>query len=986
MYRKTILFVLLSLCLSITLIANAREHIESGGGFFDNPQAIGVDPIQQFIYVADTGNHRIQIFTSNTIEPTWEVGSQGSGDNELESPSGIALDSEGFIFVADTGNDRIVRFDRAVFKDTTDPIVMLDVYTEASLGLSMDGPRGLGIDDQDRIYIADTGSGRVHVIATGTWLGDVGDGPGDEFGSFVAPVDVAVCPLDQRIYVLDRDRPGVQIFEPFDDGADFVSAFGVEGDAPGFMDSPTGFTLDARCTVYVADTGNNRMQVFDRDGGVIETFGDFLSGPTSAAVDMITPQGFVYVSSSGSDQYHVYEWVDYDTTGDNDNDSDGDGLPDLWETHGVDYNGDSTIDFDLPAMDADPHRKDIFVEFDFMTGFEPDPLEIDAVIAAFAAAPVDNPDGSTGITLHVEIDEATPHVEQLIMWDEYDTIKADFFGTAAQRGAANADDVLAAKRFVYHYALNANRLCGAIDENTPPNCIDDAGLGGLSDLGPNFVVSLGINQGEAGEMRRTFMHELGHSVGLLHGGGDSTNCKPNYLSIMNYVYAPSDALQDYETGVPVLDYSREHLPALEEDSLVEDDGIGDGPLRAIWSYAPFLLKNGSGSGALDWNNSGAIDAATVAVDLNAVPIRECQVAEEDYPVYQTLTGHDDWSNLDYNFRNNGGFYFSALHPDFVPPDDFPIEELDELGRCIDQGICGVPPYEYAAKMICGFQRGDPIDLRLGPGAYAASINIHNPNRDDVEFFVKLALATPPNEIAPGEILPIGSFRLAYDEALSVDCNNMTAELFDGTLPAPYIDGFLIVQAAASLDVTGVYSVSGIDEGGRPTIPSDVEIVSIAERVRLPDEPEDPPQEMDTADIEVMKRVSVDETSSNSTNRAVYSVLVTNNGPNFVEDVQVRDELVMVAGTLVAVPAGEFATTHGTGWAVVSQNGDGVVLEAVIPTLASGEFARLDFAVIVRLDRTQQRTEMENTAEAEAALLDPVPDNNTDTLMTIITVP
>ena len=971
--------------------AGARDHLDSGGDF-DSPQAIGIDPIQQFVYVADTGNHTIKIFSSDTIEPTWETGSQGSGDGELESPSGIALDSEGFIFVSDTGNDRIMRFDRAVFKDTTDPIVMLDVYTEASLGLSLDEPRGLGIDEDDRLYVADTGSGRVHVIGAGTWLGDVGDGPGDEFGSFVAPVDVAICPLDQHIYVLDRDRPGVQIFTAFDDGAEFVRAFGIAGDAPGALDDPTGITLDARCTVYVADTGNDRMQVFDRDGGVIEAFNTF-SSPTSIAVDTTTPPGLVYVTSADAIQYQVYEWVDYDTTGDNENDTDGDSLPDVWETHGVDYDGNGTIDLDLPALGADPTRKDIFVEFDFMTGRDVDPDEIDAVIAAFANAPVDNPDGSTGITLHVEIDEATPYIERLIVWDEFDAIKSDFFGTAAQRGAADAESVLAAKRFVYHYALNADRLCGAIDMSTPPNCTDDSGLGGISDLGPNFIIAVGNNQGD--DMRRTFMHEFGHSLGLLHGGGDPTNCKPNYLSIMNYLYASSEALQDYDTGLPVLDFSREALPTLEEDALAENAGVGDGVLRVIWSYAQFYLKNGPGDEPLDWDNSGAIDGAAVAVDLNAAPIRDCDIPEEDYPIYHTLDGHDDWSNLDYNFRNNGGFYFGGLHQDFVPPDDFPIDELEELGRCIETGVCGVLPYEYAAKMICGFQRGDPTDLRLSPGGYATSVNIHNPNVEQVDFFVKLALATPPDEIAPGEILPLGTFSLAYDQALSVDCNNMTAALFDGELPAPYIDGFLIVQSPASLDVTGVYSVSALDEGGRPTIPSDMEIVPIAERTRVPDVPDvtdepDIPDETDEpeveTDIEVMKRVAADETSPNSTNRVRYSVVVRNNGPNPVDNVAVRDELNMVAGTLVTVPPGSFSATHGAGWSITSQDGDGVILEAVIPMLNVGEFARLEFMVLVQIDPNQRRTEMQNIAEAGAALPDPIPGNNIDSLNTVISLP
>ena len=83
-------------------------------------------------------------------------------------------------------------------------------------------------------------------------------------------------------------------------------------------------------------------------------------------------------------------------------DTDGDALPDQWETDGVDTDGDGTIDLDLPAMGADPRHKDIFVELDFMP---PHRLTLEAgrlIATAFANAPVTNPDGTTGIALHLD--------------------------------------------------------------------------------------------------------------------------------------------------------------------------------------------------------------------------------------------------------------------------------------------------------------------------------------------------------------------------------------------------------------------------------------------------------------------------------------------------------------------------------------------------------------------------------------------------------
>src|SRR5262249_59959414 len=77
--------------------------------------------------------------------------------------------------------------------------------------------------------------------------------------------------------------------------------------------------------------------------------------------------------------------------------------------------------------------------------------------------------------------------------------------------------------------------------------------------------------GDVNDQVGTFMHELGHTLGLRHGGPDNDNCKPNYLSVMSYSRQFSD-------GVPLtarrLDYSRSALLSLNESSLQESFGIG----------------------------------------------------------------------------------------------------------------------------------------------------------------------------------------------------------------------------------------------------------------------------------------------------------------------------------------------------------------------------------------------------------------------------
>jgi hypothetical protein len=60
-------------------------------------------------------------------------------------------------------------------------------------------------------------------------------------------------------------------------------------------------------------------------------------------------------------------------------------------------------------------------------------------------------------------------------------------------------------------------------------------------------------------------------------------------------------------------------------------------------------------------------------------------------------------------------------------------------------------FEYVAKLVCGLQR-DPSDMRLTRGAYATTINIHNPNEGEVQFSKKLAFTFPLRNKAQARFL------------------------------------------------------------------------------------------------------------------------------------------------------------------------------------------------------------------------------------------
>ena len=77
-------------------------------------------------------------------------------------------------------------------------------------------------------------------------------------------------------------------------------------------------------------------------------------------------------------------------------DIDGDGIPNTWEMKGYDADGDGKIDVDFPGMGANPLKKDIFVEMDYMPGLLASEDELDRITESFAQLPVRNPNGTTG--------------------------------------------------------------------------------------------------------------------------------------------------------------------------------------------------------------------------------------------------------------------------------------------------------------------------------------------------------------------------------------------------------------------------------------------------------------------------------------------------------------------------------------------------------------------------------------------------------------
>jgi DNA-binding beta-propeller fold protein YncE len=137
-------------------------------------------------------------------------------------------------------------------------------------------PVGLAIDTTNRfLYVVDTQQDQVLVYDADTLklLRRIGTGGKNHFlttpGDFGAPQGVAVD-ADGNVYVTDTLNNRVEIFDA--DGA-FISTFGKAGDGPGYFARPKGIAVDSDGHIWVADEMQDRLQVFDREGQLLTYIG-----------------------------------------------------------------------------------------------------------------------------------------------------------------------------------------------------------------------------------------------------------------------------------------------------------------------------------------------------------------------------------------------------------------------------------------------------------------------------------------------------------------------------------------------------------------------------------------------------------------------------------------------------------------------------------------------------------------------------------------
>ncbi|MBI5229417.1 PKD domain-containing protein, partial [Candidatus Micrarchaeota archaeon] len=248
----------------------------TGDGKFNFPQGIAIDS-NNFVYVADSGNHRVQKFYPNMTFLGWwgkdsngsigwhkpsslVVSVSGSEEGAFNWPIGIAVDSaNGFVYVADSNNNRIQKFS-------------LNGDFVSSWGTGGTGAfkflEGLAVDSSGNVYAADAGNNRIQKFSSsGNFLGWLG-----------------------------RDSDGSNGWHS--PGSGKAPAHGT---LSGDFNWPTGIAVDSNGFIYVADTGNSRSQKLHSNGTPLVVYSQ--GGPA-----WLLGVNFVHAGHPGSSDAFV--WFD----------------------------------------------------------------------------------------------------------------------------------------------------------------------------------------------------------------------------------------------------------------------------------------------------------------------------------------------------------------------------------------------------------------------------------------------------------------------------------------------------------------------------------------------------------------------------------------------------------------------------------------------------------------------------------------------------
>ena len=217
---------------------------------------------------------------------------------QLVTPYGLGVDSKNRLYVADSKVHAVF-----IFNTETKDLELIKNGVHARFGLIT----GLALDDSDRLFLADSEMRRVLVFDPQHHVeGSISEG-------LVSPGGLAIDNENRFLYVADPELDQVLVYDA-DPPHKLLRKIGTPGKAhalttPGDLAKPSNVAVDKDGNLYVSDTFNDRVEIFDADGNFIRTFGKagdgpgYFARPKGIAVD---GDGHVWVADGVQDRVQVF--------------------------------------------------------------------------------------------------------------------------------------------------------------------------------------------------------------------------------------------------------------------------------------------------------------------------------------------------------------------------------------------------------------------------------------------------------------------------------------------------------------------------------------------------------------------------------------------------------------------------------------------------------------------------------------------------------
>lgn len=228
----------------------------------------------------------------NIVVPDVEFGSFGTSLGKFNEPSAVRISDNGEIHIADCYNRRVQVVDR---------------FGKARFSFSgtddfpITCPQGIAIT-QDFLFVSDRGGYVVKFTREGKPVAKIGK-HGSADGQLIDPHSVAT--YNDLIYIADTGNDRIAVFNT--DGT-FNRSIGTLGDEAGAFQNPTGVTIDIAGHLYVVDN-QNRIQKFDSTGRLLKTWGQYgsYSGQFAEPSDIDHARGRLYVSDLLNHRLQVFD-------------------------------------------------------------------------------------------------------------------------------------------------------------------------------------------------------------------------------------------------------------------------------------------------------------------------------------------------------------------------------------------------------------------------------------------------------------------------------------------------------------------------------------------------------------------------------------------------------------------------------------------------------------------------------------------------------